>query len=198
MRLLAEASCEQVIDMLGDVAAPAVADPDERGKLAYLLARLPVRADERAEQFQGAFGLFLAEPADEQLQPLPRCHTLSLTADAATDRVPRVIRLRTTRTEGAPYMPGLPPFCHSRFPYSQLCARRFVKMLIGELGQRARSPQLPGLTARWHTRKASLTCDRAMRAGDGNRTRMTSLEGSGYGSAQRRQCRSRGIPRCRE
>jgi len=36
VRLLAEASCEQVIDMLGDVAAPAVADPDERGKLAHL------------------------------------------------------------------------------------------------------------------------------------------------------------------
>jgi hypothetical protein len=31
VRLLAEASCEQVIDMLGDVAAPAIADPGERG-----------------------------------------------------------------------------------------------------------------------------------------------------------------------
>jgi hypothetical protein len=30
VRLLAEAPCEQVIDVLGDVAAPAVADPDER------------------------------------------------------------------------------------------------------------------------------------------------------------------------
>ena len=72
MRLLAEASCEQVIDMLGDVAAPAVADPDERGKLTYLLAWARIRADERAEQFQGALGLLLAEPADEQSQPLPR------------------------------------------------------------------------------------------------------------------------------
>ena len=84
MRLLAEAPCEQVIDMLGDVTAPAVADPDEHGKLAHLLARLRVRADERAEQFQGALGLFLAEPADEQLQPLPRCHTGSLAARAVT------------------------------------------------------------------------------------------------------------------
>jgi hypothetical protein len=50
VRLLAEAACEQVIDMLGDVAPPAVADPDERGKLAYLLARSRVCADERAEQ----------------------------------------------------------------------------------------------------------------------------------------------------
>ena len=77
--LLAEAACEQFIDMLGDVATPAVADPDERRKLAHLLARSRVCADERAEQFQGALGLFLAEPADEQLQPLPRCHTSSLT-----------------------------------------------------------------------------------------------------------------------
>lgn len=51
--------------MLGDVAAPAVADPDERGELAYLLARLLVRADERAEQFQAALGLLFAEPANE-------------------------------------------------------------------------------------------------------------------------------------
>jgi len=89
VRLLAEAPCEQVIDMLGDVTAPAVADPDERGKLAYLLAWLRVRADERAEQFQSALGLFLAEPADEQLQPLPRCHASSLTVSAVTCRVPR-------------------------------------------------------------------------------------------------------------
>ena len=73
---LAEAPCEQVIDMLGDVAPAAVADPDERRKLAYLLARSRIRADERAEQFQGALSLFLAEPADEQLQSLPRCHSL--------------------------------------------------------------------------------------------------------------------------
>jgi hypothetical protein len=52
-RLLAEAACEQVIDMLGNVAPPAVADPDERGKLTYLLARPRVCADERAEQLQG-------------------------------------------------------------------------------------------------------------------------------------------------
>jgi hypothetical protein len=77
VRLLAEAPCEQVIDMLGDVTAPTVSDPDERGKLAYLLARLRVRADERAEQFQSALGLFLAEPADD------------LTAGAVTCRVPR-------------------------------------------------------------------------------------------------------------
>jgi hypothetical protein len=87
VRLLAEAPCEQVIDMLGDVAAPAVADPDERGKLAYLLAWLLVCADERGEQFHGALRLFLAEPADEQLQPLPRCHASSLTASAVTCRV---------------------------------------------------------------------------------------------------------------
>ena len=73
MRLLAEAPCEQVINMLGDVAAPAVANADERGKLAYPLVRLRISADERAEQFQGTLGLLLAEPADEQLQPLPRC-----------------------------------------------------------------------------------------------------------------------------
>jgi hypothetical protein len=72
--------------VLGDVAAPAVADPDERGKLAYLLARLRVRADERAEQLQGALGLLLAEPADEELLPLPRCHVHSLTARAVTYR----------------------------------------------------------------------------------------------------------------
>jgi hypothetical protein len=30
--------------------------------------------------------LFLAEPADEQLQPLPRCHTSSLTASAISCR----------------------------------------------------------------------------------------------------------------
>ena len=86
MRLLAEAACEQVIDVLGDVAPPAVADPDERGKLAYLLAWSRVCADERAEQLQGALGLLLAEPADEQLQPLPRCHASRLTANAITCR----------------------------------------------------------------------------------------------------------------
>ena len=86
MRLLAEAACEQVIDMLGNVAPPAVADPDERRKLAYLLARLRVCADERAEQLQGTLGLLLTEPADEQLQPLPRCHTSSITAKAITCR----------------------------------------------------------------------------------------------------------------
>jgi hypothetical protein len=86
VRLLAEAACEQVIDMLGDIAPPAVADPDERGKLAYLLAWSRVCADERAEQLQGALGLLLAEPADEQLQPLPRCHASSLTANAITCR----------------------------------------------------------------------------------------------------------------
>jgi hypothetical protein len=89
VRLLAEAPGEQVIDVLGDVAAPAVADPDERGKLAYLLARSRVRADERAEQFQGTLRLFLAEPPDEQLQPLPRCHASSLTATAVTWRARR-------------------------------------------------------------------------------------------------------------
>jgi hypothetical protein len=90
VRLLAETPCEQVIDMLGDVAAPAVANPDERGKLAYLLARSRVRGDERAEQFQSAFSLFLAEPADEQLQPLPRCHASSVIASAVTDRAPQL------------------------------------------------------------------------------------------------------------
>lgn len=89
MRLLAEASCEQVIDMLGDVAAPAVADPDERGKLAYLLVRPGIRADERAEEFQGTLCLLLAELADEQLQPFPCRHVSSLTASAAHCRVPR-------------------------------------------------------------------------------------------------------------
>jgi hypothetical protein len=70
--------------MLGDITPAAVADPDERWKLAYLLPRACVRADERAEQFQGTLSLFLAEPSDEQLQPLPRCHTFSLTTDATT------------------------------------------------------------------------------------------------------------------
>jgi hypothetical protein len=83
-RLLAEAACEQFIGVLGNVAAPAVADPDERGKLAYLLGWSRVCADERAEQLQGTLGLLLAEPADEQLQPLPRCHRSSLTASAIT------------------------------------------------------------------------------------------------------------------
>ena len=86
MRLLAEAPSEQVIDMLGDVAAPAVADPGERGKLAYLLARSRIRADGRAQQFQGTLGVFLAEPAGKQLQPLPRCHIPSLTSKAVTCR----------------------------------------------------------------------------------------------------------------
>jgi hypothetical protein len=86
VRLLAEAPCEQVIDMLGDIAPAAVADPDERWKLTHLLARSCVRADERAEQFKGTLSLFLAEPSDKQLQPLPRCHTSSLTADATTCR----------------------------------------------------------------------------------------------------------------
>jgi len=72
--------------MLGDVAPPTVADPDERGKLANLLARSRVRPDERAEQFEGALRLFLAETADEQLQSLPRCHTSSLTANTMTRR----------------------------------------------------------------------------------------------------------------
>ena len=49
VRLLAEAPREHVIDMLGDVTAPAVADPDERGKLAYLLAWLRAR-DRRLHQ----------------------------------------------------------------------------------------------------------------------------------------------------
>src|SRR6185437_10044776 len=66
----------------------AVADPDERGKLAYLLIRSRVRADERAEQFKGTPRLLLAELADEQLQPLPRCHAPSLTANAVTCRAP--------------------------------------------------------------------------------------------------------------
>lgn len=38
--------------MLRDVAPPAVADPYERGQLAYLLAWSRLRADERAEQLQ--------------------------------------------------------------------------------------------------------------------------------------------------
>lgn len=88
MRLLAEAPSEQVIDMLGYIAAPAVADPDESRKLAYLLVRPCISADERAEQLQGTLGLLLTEPADEQLQPLPRCHTTSLTASAIS-RLPR-------------------------------------------------------------------------------------------------------------
>jgi hypothetical protein len=88
VRLLAETPGQQVIDVPGDVAAAAVADPDERGKLADLLGWLLVRADERAEQLQSTFGLLLAEPADEQLQPLPRCHIPRLTASAAHYRVP--------------------------------------------------------------------------------------------------------------
>jgi len=50
VRLLAEAPSEQVIDMLGDVAPPAVADPDERGKLARLPIGARIRANERAQQ----------------------------------------------------------------------------------------------------------------------------------------------------
>ena len=80
--------------MLGDIAAPAVSDPDERGKLAYLLVRPRVRADERAEEFQGTLCLLLAELADEQLQPLPRCHVPSLTISTAHCRGPEVVRLR--------------------------------------------------------------------------------------------------------
>jgi hypothetical protein len=73
--------------MLGDITAPAVADPDERGKLTYILVRSRVRAYEWAEQFQGTLGLLLAELADEQLQPLPRCHASSLTGSTITCRV---------------------------------------------------------------------------------------------------------------
>ena len=57
---------------------PLPADPDERRKLAYLLARSCFGADERAEQFQGMRSLFLAESADEQLQSLPYCHAPGL------------------------------------------------------------------------------------------------------------------------
>ncbi len=79
--------------MLGDVAAPAVADPDERGQLAYLLVRLRIGADERAKEFQGTLCLLLAESSDEQLQPLPRCYVPSLTASAVTLPAPAVTRL---------------------------------------------------------------------------------------------------------
>jgi hypothetical protein len=72
--------------MLRDVVSPAVTDPHERGKLAHLLARSRVCANEGAQQFQGTLSLFLAEPADEQLQPLPRCHTSRLTVSAKTCR----------------------------------------------------------------------------------------------------------------
>jgi hypothetical protein len=88
VRLLAEAPSEQVIDMLGDVAPPAVADSDERGKLAYLLAGSRIRADERAKQFQCALGLFLTQPTDEQLQSLPCRHTPSVSVGKATCRLP--------------------------------------------------------------------------------------------------------------
>jgi hypothetical protein len=105
VRLLAEAACEQVIDMLGNVTPPAVADPDEPWKLAYVLAWWRVYADERAEQLQGTLGLLLAEPADEQLQPLPRFHTPSLTANAITCCTQTVIRLRRRRWQGVDPVP---------------------------------------------------------------------------------------------
>ncbi len=79
--------------MFGDVAAPAVANPGEHGKLAYPLVRLSVCADERAEQFQGALSLFLAQSAYEHLQPLPRCHPSSLTASTVTCRSTAAVRL---------------------------------------------------------------------------------------------------------
>ena len=37
---------------------------------------------------------------------------------------------------------------------------------------------------------------RSKRADDGNRTRMTSLEGYGHGAAELRLCRPGGVPRC--
>jgi hypothetical protein len=46
--------------------------------------------------------------------------------------------------------------------------------------------------------KPHLSWAETMGAGDGNRTRMTSLEGSGGGSAERRRCRSAGIGCARE
>jgi hypothetical protein len=49
-RGLAEPAGEQVVDVLGDVAAAAVAYPDEGGELADPLAWLGVCAYERAEQ----------------------------------------------------------------------------------------------------------------------------------------------------
>ena len=69
--------------MLGDVAPPAVTDPGE-GKLAHLLVWSRISADERAEQLQGPLSLLLAESADEQLQPLSRCHKPRLTISAIT------------------------------------------------------------------------------------------------------------------
>jgi hypothetical protein len=71
--------------MLGDVAPLAVTYPGE-GKLAHLLVRSRIRADERAEQLQGPLSLFLAESADEQLQPVSRCHKPRLTISAITCR----------------------------------------------------------------------------------------------------------------
>jgi hypothetical protein len=102
VRLLAEAPCKQVIDVLGDVAAAAVADSDKRRKLAYLRVWLLVCADQRAEQLQGALCLFLAEIADKQLQPLPRCHVSSLTASAVTAGLE--ITRRAVRS-GSPALP---------------------------------------------------------------------------------------------
>lgn len=56
------------------------------GKLhqAHLLAGARIGSDERTEQFQGALGLFLAEPTDEQLQLLPCRHAPSATVSVTT------------------------------------------------------------------------------------------------------------------
>jgi hypothetical protein len=72
--------------MLGDVAPAAVTDPGE-WKLAHPLVRSRIRAEERAEQLQGPLSLFLAESADQQLQPLSRCHEPRLTTSAISCRV---------------------------------------------------------------------------------------------------------------
>jgi len=87
---------EQVIDEAGDVASPAVGDPDERGKRADPLAWLSVCDDQRGEQFQGALGLLLAESGDEQPQAFPRCHMPTVTRDAGPCR-----RERSSWTDSA-------------------------------------------------------------------------------------------------
>jgi hypothetical protein len=79
---------------------PHGAESDECGKPADLLARPRIRADERAEQFYGTLGLPLAESADEQLQPLPRCHVITATANAKPWRLSCIGRPRLGHTNG--------------------------------------------------------------------------------------------------
>ena len=56
---------------------------DRGGKLAYLLVGPRIRTNDRAKQLQCTRSLLLAEPTNEQLQPLPCRHTPRLTTSVS-------------------------------------------------------------------------------------------------------------------